>query len=251
MCKIFDTHSHYDDEKFDSERNDILSNLPRKNVGKIITCGVNKSSSYKAKELSDKYDFICFAAGIHPENICDGTDTDFIFDLCKYKKCVAIGEIGLDYHYEKESENIQKEIFEKQLIIADSVSKPVIIHDRDAHKDTIDMILKYKPRGVVHCFSGSLESAEIILNAGMYIGIGGVITFKNSKKLPEIVSKIPLNRILLETDCPYLAPEPFRGKLCTSDMIEFTAKKIAEIKKISYEELLNITYENASDLFLK
>lgn len=250
MCKIFDTHSHYDDEKFDLIRDEILSDLPAKNVGKIITCGVNKASSYKARELSKKYDYIYFAAGIHPENICDGTDTEFLSELLNDKKCVALGEIGLDYHYEKESAQIQKKIFEDQLIIAKSFSKPVIIHDRDAHKDTLDLILKHRPKGVLHCFSGSLESAKIILDAGLYIGIGGVITFKNSKKLPEIVAEIPLDRILLETDCPYLAPEPFRGRLCTSDMIKYTARKIAEIKNISYEELLKITFENAVKLFL-
>ncbi len=249
MAKIFDTHSHYDDIKFDEVRDELLSSLESRNVGKVITCGVDMPSSLRSKKLAEKYDYIYFAAGIHPENMDEACNTDFIKDLSEHEKCVAVGEIGLDYYFDPSSAEKQKQVFEKQLILSKELNLPVIVHDRDAHADTLELLKKHRPKGVVHCFSGSPETAKEIVSLGMYIGIGGVITFKNAKRLPEVAKELPLDRILLETDCPYLAPEPFRGKLCNSAMIEYTAKRLAEIRNISYEEVLEATFENAVNLF--
>lgn len=249
MAKIFDTHSHYDDIKFDEVRDELLSSLESRNVGKVITCGVDMPSSLRSKKLAEKYDYIYFAAGIHPENMDEVCCTDFIKDLSEHEKCVAVGEIGLDYYFDPSSAEKQKQVFEKQLILSKELNLPVIVHDRDAHADTLELLKKHRPKGVVHCFSGSPETAKEIVSLGMYIGIGGVITFKNAKRLPEVAKELPLDRLLLETDCPYLAPEPFRGKLCNSAMIEYTAKRLAEIRNISYEEVLESTFENAVNLF--
>lgn len=249
MAKIFDTHSHYDDIKFDEVRDELLSSLESRNVGKVITCGVDMPSSLRSKKLAEKYDYIYFAAGIHPENMDEACNTDFIKDLSEHEKCVAVGEIGLDYYFDPSSAEKQKQVFEKQLILSKELNLPVIVHDRDAHADTLELLKKHRPKGVVHCFSGSPETAKEIVSLGMYIGIGGVITFKNAKRLPEVAKELPHDRILLETDCPYLAPEPFRGKLCNSAMIEYTAKRLAEIRNISYEEVLEATFENAVNLF--
>ena len=249
MAKIFDTHSHYDDIKFNEVRDELLSSLKSKNVGRVITCGVDKSSSLRSKKLAEKYDYIYFAAGIHPENMDEVCCTDFIKEMSGHEKCVAVGEIGLDYYFDSSSAEKQKQVFEKQLILSKELNLPVIVHDRDAHADTLELLKKHRPKGVVHCFSGSPETAKEIVSLGIYIGIGGVITFKNAKRLPEVAKELPLDRILLETDCPYLAPEPFRGKLCNSAMIEYTAKRLAEIRNISYEEVLDATFENAVNLF--
>ncbi len=249
MAKIFDTHSHYDDIKFDEVRDELLSSLESRNVGRVITCGVDMPSSLRSKKLAEKYDYIYFAAGIHPENMDEVCDTDFIKEMSKHEKCVAVGEIGFDYYFDPTSAEKQKQVFEKQLILSKELNLPVIVHDRDAHADTLELLKKHRPKGVVHCFSGSPETAREIVSLGMYIGIGGVITFKNAKRLPEVAKELPLDRILLETDCPYLAPEPFRGKLCNSAMIEYTAKRLAEIRNISYEEVLEATFENAMNLF--
>lgn len=249
MAKIFDTHSHYDDIKFDEVRDELLSSLESRNVGKVITCGVDMPSSLRSKKLAEKYDYIYFAAGIHPENMDEVCCTDFIKEMSGHEKCVAVGEIGLDYYFDSSSAEKQKQVFEKQLILSKELNLPVIVHDRDAHADTLELLKKHRPKGVVHCFSGSPETAKEIVSLGMYIGIGGVITFKNAKRLPEVAKELPLDRLLLETDCPYLAPEPFRGKLCNSAMIEYTAKRLAEIRNISYEEVLDAAFENAMNLF--
>ena len=249
MAKIFDTHSHYDDIKFNEVRDELLSSLESKNVGRVITCGVDKPSSLRSKKLAEKYDYIYFAAGIHPENMDEVCCTDFIKEMSGHEKCVAVGEIGLDYYFDSSSTEKQKQVFEKQLILSKELNLPVIVHDRDAHADTLELLKKHRPKGVVHCFSGSPETAKEIVSLGMYIGIGGVITFKNAKRLPEVAKELPLDRLLLETECPYLAPEPFRGKLCNSAMIEYTAKRLAEIRNISYEEVLEATFENAMNLF--
>ena len=184
MAKIFDTHSHYDDIKFDEVRDELLSSLESRNVGKVITCGVDMPSSLRSKRLAEKYDYIYFAAGIHPENMDEACDTDFIKDLSEHEKCVAVGEIGLDYYFDPSSAEKQKQVFEKQLILSKELNLPVIVHDRDAHADTLELLKKHRPKGVVHCFSGSPETAKEIVSLGMYIGIGGVITFKNAKRLP-------------------------------------------------------------------
>ena len=251
MSMIFDSHAHYDDAKFDEDREKVLSLLPKNGVCAVLNAGTNIETSKKAISLAEKYSYIYAAVGIHPECVLETKDEDLmrLKELAKLKKVIAIGEIGLDYHYSIENKDLQLKFFEKQLSIANETSLPVLIHDREAHMDTINLIKKYKPKGVIHCFSGSLEMAKEVLGMGMLLGIGGVVTFKNAKKLIEIVKEIPLEAILLETDAPYMAPTPFRGKRCDSTYIKFTAQKIAEIKNKPYEEVLDITKDNALNLF--
>ncbi len=244
---IFDSHAHYDDQRFETEA-ELLKALPLSGVCGVITCGCDTASSKAAISLAEKYDYIYAAAGIHPGNL-ENSNILEIKNLLSHEKCVAIGEIGLDYYWTQDNKEEQNKIFEEQLKLSLELDKPVIVHDRNAHEDTLNLLKKYRPNGVVHSFSGSVEIACEIIKLGMYIGVGGVITFKNAKKLPDVVKMLPSDRILLETDAPYLTPEPFRGKTNHSAMIYFTAKKIAEIRNISTEEILNTTRENAKKVF--
>ena len=246
---IFDTHAHYDDPKFDGVRDDLLCELHKNGVANIITCAVDGNSAKAALNLADKYDFIFAAVGIHPENLESNTSVEEIKRLSAHKKCMAIGEIGLDYYYTSENKEEQKEVFEKQVVLANELNLPVIVHDREAHGDTHEILKRHKPKGVLHCFSGSVEMAKEIIALDMYIGVGGSVTFKNARKLPDVIKEIPLDRLLLETDCPYLCPEPYRGKLCHSGYITLTAKKVAEILSVSSDFLLRATLENAKNLF--
>ena len=245
---IFDSHAHYDDKKFDKIRDELLEDLPRHGVCGVINCGCDTESSKKALEFAEKYSYIYAAVGVHPENIGGGTVSE-IEALSRHKKCVAIGEIGLDYYWVSDNKEKQKAIFEEQLILANRLNLPVIVHDREAHADTLELLKKHRPKGVVHSFSGSCEMAREILNIGMYIGIGGVITFKNARKLPEVVEMLPEDRLLLETDAPYLTPVPYRGETNHSAMIFFTAKKIAEIRNTTVEQVLTSARKNAENLF--
>lgn len=250
--RIFDSHAHYDDSAFDSDRDILLYEIHRSNVEKIMTCGCDIETTEFAKKLSDKYEFVCFSAGFHPENGKAASEDDLkvIEDFLNHPKCKAVGEIGLDYHYEdccpKEK---QIKLFEKQILIAIEHNLPVIVHDREAHKDTLDVLTKYRPKGVVHCFSGSVEMMKEITKLGMHIGLNGVVTFKNARKSLEVAKEVPVDKLLLETDAPYLAPVPFRGKRCDSSMISHTADVIAEVIGIPPSELIDITNENASKLF--
>lgn len=247
---IFDTHAHYDDEKFDVDRDETIKKVFSSGVRGIINCGCDVDSSKKSLELCDKYEKFFCAIGIHPHSAQDESDRlDEIFSMTKCSKVVAVGEIGLDYHYDFSDRNIQKEIFERELVFAGKNSLPVIVHSREATQDTLELLKKHKPTGVVHCFTGSVETAKEILSLGMYLGIGGAITFKNAVKPVEAVKHIPLERILLETDCPYMTPVPFRGKRNDSSLIEYTAQKIAEIKNTDVETIANVTYKNAKILF--
>lgn len=252
---IFDSHAHYDDERLKEVENELLTLLPQKGVKGIITCGCEPVSNKSACDLAEKYDYMYFAAGIHPGNV-DCTEKTPLEDILKeikiyqsHKKCVGIGEIGLDYYWTQDNIPLQKEIFSAQLELSKELNRPVIVHDRDAHADTLELLKKYCPEGVVHSFSGSNEMAKEVFKLGMYIGISGVITFKNAKKLPEVVRDMPLDRFLLETDAPYLAPVPFRGSLNHSAMIYHSAEKIAEIKGISIEDVLNHALENTKKLY--
>ncbi len=245
---IFDTHAHYDDERF-KEIKDLFPFLKSHGVGGIITCGCDVQSSRDALSIAEKYDFVYSAAGIHPENLENGTDQYEIEKLCKKDKCVAVGEIGLDYYWHDDNKPLQKQTFSEQLMLANRLGMPVIVHDRDAHADMLEILKEYKPKGVVHSFSGSPEMADEIIKLGMYIGVGGVITFKNARKLPEVVKRIPQERILLETDAPYLTPAPYRSKINHSAMIYLTAQKIAEIKQIPTDFVLKTTFDNARKLF--
>ncbi len=246
---IFDTHSHYDDEKLCRFTEALMNDMRKNGVAGIITCGCDKASSQEAIRLAHKYEFVYAAVGIHPESLENGVDLSFINHFSKDNKCVAIGETGLDYYWSTENKELQLDLFEKQLILSNMLSLPIIVHDREAHSDTMTLLKKHRPKGVVHCFSGSAEMAKEILDLGMYIGIGGVATFKNAKKLPEVIKNLPMDKILLETDAPYLSPEPFRGSLCHSGLITFTAQKVAEIKNITLNEVLEITHRNAKILF--
>ncbi len=248
---IFDSHAHYDDERFNSVRDDILFSLNKNNVCGVLHCAIDYNSSVLALEMAEKYPNFFVAVGIHPQEINGETvfkASDFE-PLIKNKKTVAIGEIGLDYYWDTTFKENQKKILVEQIDFANANNLPISFHDREAHADSLEILKATKPKGVVHCFSGSKEMAEEILKLGMFIGVGGVITFKNSKKLCEVVSTTPIERILLETDAPYLAPEPFRGKLNRSEYIEFVAKKVAEIKGLTTKEVLSITANNAKQLF--
>lgn len=252
MCtNIFDTHAHYDDEKFDEDRASLLESLPSKGVVNIINCGCDLQSSLKSIEFTEKYDYFYCAVGIHPSNITDASyeELDKIKELYRRDKCVAVGEIGLEYHYDFVPKDLQLDIFEKQLRLANELDLPVIVHDREAHEDTMNLLKKYKPKGVVHCFSGSVEMAKEVLKLGMYIGLGGAVTFKNARKPLEIAEYLPSDRLLLETDCPYMSPVPFRGQRNSSDLIAFSAKKIAEVRNTDTQQLINIAAENAHRLF--
>lgn len=246
---IFDTHAHYDDSRFDGIREQLLTDLQKNGVDKIITCAVDGFSALQVLSLAEKYDFIYAAVGIHPENLQSKTDIAQIKKFAAHKKCVAIGEIGLDYYYTSDNKEAQKDTFLKQIILANELDLPVIVHDREAHADTLEILKAYKPKGVLHCFSGSPEMAQEIIKLGMYIGVGGSVTFKNAKKLPDVIKAIPKDRILLETDCPYLCPEPYRGRLCHSGFITLTAQEVADISGLSRDEVLRITNTNARKLF--
>lgn len=249
---IFDTHAHYDDAAFSKDRNEIIAKLENNGVYAVINAGVDLDSCKNTISLSKKYDFIYAAVGIHPLNI-ENLEINYLETLKHLiennKKIVAIGEIGLDYHTDKFIKEKQIKIFSEQMELANNYELPIIIHSRDANEDTFSLIKKYKPKGVIHCFSGSLELAQELIKLGLYIGVGGVITFKNAKKLANVVSNISLENILLETDCPYLAPVPYRGTRCDSSMITYVAQKIAELKNIAPETVLAQTKENAKKLF--
>lgn len=248
---IFDTHAHYDDKSFDEDRSEVLKMLPQNNVFAVVNAGADIESSVKSIEISKEYDYVYASVGIHPENIPD-EKIDYINileGLLKNEKVVAIGEIGLDYHYTKDNKSDQIELFENQINLAVNHNLPIMVHDREAHGDTMDLLKKYTPKGIVHCFSGSVEMAKEVIKLGMYIGIGGLITFKNAKTAVNVVANIPLSSIVLETDAPYMTPVPFRGTRCNSSYIKYTAEKIAEIKNINVEEVLKITKENALKLF--
>lgn len=246
---IFDSHAHFDDKKFDGCRDKLLEELPRCGVCAAVTCGCDGASSKAALALAHKYPYIYAAVGIHPENLDSNTPISEIEALAADSRCVAIGEIGLDYYWNSQNKQLQKQFFEQQVLLAKRLDLPVIVHDRDAHEDTLEILLKHTPKGVVHCFSGSPESAKLLTDAGFYIGIGGVVTFKNSKKLPQVVEMLPQNKLLVETDCPYLAPEPYRGELCHSGYITLTAQKIAEIRGTTRDNILELSANNARNLF--
>lgn len=251
---IFESHAHYDDDAFDDDREELLSSLQENGIEYVINVGASLKSTRTTVELTKRYPFVYGAAGVHPSETAELTEDNFkwLEEQCKLSKIIAVGEIGLDYYWEEPGHEIQKYWFERQLELARSIQKPVIIHSRDAAKDTYDIMCAHRAEeigGVVHCFSYSAEMAQEYVKMGFYIGIGGVVTFKNGKKMKEVVETVPLNRILLETDSPYLAPEPNRGKRNSSLNIPYIAKQIAAIKDISYEEVVEITNKNARSIF--
>ncbi len=250
---IFDSHAHFDDKAFEDDLSAVVSEMKSNGVVGVINNAVNYTSAKKCVDLSNEYDIFYTAVGVHPEDIYGGENFNpqKLLPFINHPKTVAIGEIGIDYHWDTHPADVQKQWFKAQLEFAKYVNLPVIVHDREAHNDTLEILKQYMPNGVLHCFSGSNEMAKEVLKLGMYIGVGGVVTFKNAKKLVEVVKDLPLDRLLLETDAPYLSPEPFRGKRCQSDLIYFTAQKVAEIKEITVEEVLNASLQNVKTLFTK
>lgn len=249
---IFDTHSHYADSAFDGDRDELLAALPDKGVRFAALAGSSMQDSAENVALAQKYGYIYAAVGVHPESV-DETPSDYrekLTELVKSSEKVrAIGEIGLDYHYENYDRDKQILFFRQQLELARELSLPVVVHSRNASEDTLDILKEYRPAGVVHCFSGSAEVAREVIKLGMYIGFTGVLTFKNAKKALRALEAVPLDRLLLETDCPYMAPEPLRGRRCDSSMICYTAEKAAQIKGVSTQELLDITCRNGMDFY--
>ncbi len=250
---IYDTHAHYDDEVFDNIRDSLFAEMKNYGVGCIINNATDlEKSAEKCIALSKKYDFCYTAIGVHPGTVEQTgilPDRAKLCDLLKTEKVVAVGEIGLDYHWSTDYKELQKKTFIMQCEVANNLDLPVIIHDRDAHGDTFDIVRETKPKGTVHCYSGSPDLALKYAEMGLYIGVGGVVTFKNARKLVETVEVIPLNKILLETDAPYLSPVPFRGSLCHSAYIYLVASKIAEIKNIDIKTVLEVTAANAKTLY--
>ncbi len=248
---IFDTHAHYDDEAFDDDRESLILSLKDRGVVGIVSCGCDIASTVANQNLSHSFDDFYFAAGFHPENLEDFSveDLEKLEPFFADEKCVAVGEIGLDYHWMNSTKEKQRELFVAQIELAKAKGLPVIVHDREAHGDTLDILKATKPSGVLHCFSGSVEMAREVIKLGMFLGFNGVATFKNARKIPEVIKEIPLDRIVLETDCPYLAPEPHRGKRNDSSFIPFIAQRIGEILGISAQEVLDVTNKNARALY--
>lgn len=251
MNNIFDSHAHYDSEQFADDRKELLNALSQQGVCGIINCGTDIASSLVTLELSDEFSFVYAACGIHPHEAegCKQGYLPVLKKLCMEEKCVAVGEIGLDYHYDFSPRDIQMQIFEQQLVLAKELDLPVIVHDREAHEDTMTLLKRYKPKGVVHCFSGSAEMAKEVVKLGMYIGLGGAVTFKNARKPLDVAAIVPDDRLLIETDCPYMTPVPHRGKRCDSSYIPFTAEKLAEVRGTTAEIILDLTRKNANTLF--
>lgn len=250
---IFESHAHYDDEQFDGDRKELLNSMQENGIGTIINVGATFQSCKEVVQLAQEYPFIYAAVGVHPDEVGELDEEKFAYlkAQCQNEKVVAVGEIGLDYYWDNESHEVQKKWFQKQLELARELDLPVIIHSRDAAADTLEMMQKHAKGlcGVIHCFSYSKEMAQEYVKMGFHIGVGGVVTFKNSKKLKEIVAEIPLEKILLETDSPYLAPTPNRGKRNSSLNIPYIAQEIADLKGISYEEVVACTEKNGRDLF--
>lgn len=249
---FFDSHAHYDAKRFREDQKEVLAQMAPNRIGRIMNVGCDLASSKASICLAETYDFIYAAVGSHPDDAAavDEALVEQYRSLAKHEKVRAIGEIGLDYYYEDVPREKQQEAFRLQLSLAKELDMPVIIHQRDAYEDTLRIVDEFPGlRGVFHCFSGSVEYAKEVLKRGFYLGFTGVITFKNARKAVEVAEYAPLHRLLIETDCPYMAPEPYRGKRCDSTMIPKMAEKIAQLRGLSTAEIAKITRENAMTLF--
>lgn len=248
---ILDSHAHYDDPRFDEDRGELLERLFARHVCGIVNVGADLESSRKSLALAEEYPRIYAAVGVHPHGAegLPGDYLDTLAGLAGHPKAVAIGEIGLDYHYDFSPRPIQKTVFEAQLGLAKELDLPVIIHSREATQDVMELLRRYRPKGVVHCFSGSAETAREVVELGMYVGFTGAVTFKNASKLLLAVQAVPMDRLLLETDCPYMAPVPYRGRRCDSSMIEETARRIGELKETDPRQVVDRARENTCRLF--
>jgi len=248
----FDTHAHYCDKRFNDDRDELLASMPGAGISLILNSGSSLRSSILSLEMAKKYKFIYASAGVHPHDSKSMTDdtVDKLKALLSHPKAVAVGEIGLDYHYDFSPRDVQRKRFREQLDLARFLRKPVIIHEREALPDTLETIRDYSDlTGVLHCFSGSWETAKIVLDMGWYLSFTGVITFKNARRALEVLEKMPVERIMLETDCPYLSPEPHRGRRNSSLFLPYIAEKIAEVRGITIEEVAAFTMENGKRFF--
>ena len=254
MTAIFDTHAHYDDKAFDEDREALIASLPENGIAKVVNIGASLASCKRTLELAEKYDFFLAAIGVHPSDTGELNDGNFeeLKKMCLHEKCVAVGEIGLDYYWDEPERSIQKEWFVRQINLARELGKPMVIHSRDAAQDTIEIMKVEKSEeigGVIHCYSYTKETARTFLDMGFYFGIGGVLTFNNAKKLKEAAEYIPMDRIVLETDCPYLAPVPYRGKRNCSLYLPNVVETLAQIKGIEEETVRKLAWENAHKLY--
>ena len=249
--EIFDSHAHYDDGAFDNDREALLAALPDSGVVGVICPGTGIASSQACIDMAQKHPYIRAAVGIHPSDL-GHLPEDYIAQLrrlCTAAEVVAVGEIGLDYHYDTSPRTLQRAVFEAQLQLAKELDLPVIVHDREAHEDVLHLLSTYRPRGVVHCFSGSVETMRETVALGMYIGLGGAVTFKNAKKPLEVAAAVPADRLLLETDAPYMTPVPYRGRRNDSAYIAQTAAGIAQVRGISADDLCRQAAHNTRVLF--
>lgn len=251
MNNIFDSHAHYDSEDFNEDRKELLNALPQRGICGVVNCASDLATSLTCLELADEYNYIYAACGVHPHEAskCKEGYISVLKKLCMSEKCVAVGEIGLDYHYDFSPRDVQLKFFEEQIILANELNLPIIVHDREAHEDTMTLLKKHKPKGVVHCFSGSVEMAKEVIKLGMYIGLGGAVTFKNARKPIEVAAFVPDDRLVIETDCPYMTPVPYRGQRNDSSYIPYSAEVIAGVRNSTAEEILNLTRKNANTLF--
>ncbi len=252
--KIFDTHAHYNDEAFDKDRDELLRSLNAKGIGTVVNVGASIQSTKETLQLTRQYHFVYGAAGVHPNETGELNDNlmEWLRDITREDKIVAVGEIGLDYHWEEPEPEIQKYWFVRQLTLAREERLPVIIHSRDAARDTLDIIKAERAEetgGVLHCFSYGVDLAREYLQMGFYLGIGGVVTFHNARKLKEVVKYAPLDQLVLETDCPYLSPEPYRGRRNSSLNLIYVAEQIGQIKNIPADEVILVTSRNAKRLY--
>lgn len=254
MTEIFDTHAHYDDREFDDDREELLRALPTEEIGRVVNVAASLATCKTTRALAEQYDYIYCALGVHPCDTAELTEEsmDWLRHQCQFEKCVAVGEMGLDYHWDRPDHDIQKKWFLRQLELARDCGKPAVIHSREAAKDTVDIMTAAKCQeigGVIHCFSYTTETARPFLDMGFYIGIGGVLTYKNAKKLVEVAQYVPMDRIVLETDCPYLTPVPYRGKRNCSVFIPYVVEALAQIKGITEEEVRQAAWKNADALY--
>ncbi len=252
--RIFDTHAHYDHSAFDGDREFLLAQMPKEGVERAVNIGCSMESSRKAVEMAGQHDVLYAAVGVHPDDVMQMKEADIaeLAALAEQDKVVAVGEIGLDYHYEGIDRALQQRWMRRQMELSVEKGLPVVIHSRDAAKDTFDIISSFgktRAGGVIHCFSYGDQMALEYVRLGYYIGVGGVLTFKNARKLKEVVHAVPLDRIVLETDAPYLAPVPFRGKRNCSLYLKYVAEEIARIKGVQVQEVYDTTFQNAMDLF--
>ena len=250
---IFDSHAHYDDHAFDEDREEVLAALAESGVGTVVNVGASLEGTRRTVELAERYPFIYGAAGVHPDEVNELNEDTFAWlkEQCAGDRIVAVGETGLDYYWDQESHDIQKKWFVRQLELAGNLDLPVLIHSREAAADTMAIMNEHarELKGVIHCYSYSEEMAKEYVKMGFYIGVGGVVTFKNARKLKQTVEGIPLASIVLETDCPYLAPVPYRGKRNQSAYIRYVAEEVAKLKGITCEEVIRQTEENAKKLY--